>query len=83
MTSPIDDALAAKIRLAALFFDLDLDLVGRIGDGEPPDELKELRARAALFFDLDLDGLVQDGEAPDELMELRALAEPSPHSLAA
>jgi hypothetical protein len=42
MTSPIDDALAAKIILAALFFDLDLD--GLIEDGEAPDELMELRA---------------------------------------
>ena len=44
MTSAIDDALAAKIMLAALFFDLDLDLDGLIEDGEAPDELMEPRA---------------------------------------
>jgi hypothetical protein len=81
MTSPIDEALAAKIMLAGLFFDLELD--GRIEDGEAPDELMELRARAALFFDLCLDGRIEDGKAPDELVELPALPEPWPHSLAA
>ena len=34
MTSPIDDALAATIMLAAPFFDLDPD--GRIEDDETP-----------------------------------------------
>ena len=39
MTSPIDDGLAAKIMMAALFYDLDLD--GRVEDGGAPDELVE------------------------------------------
>ena len=47
MTSPSapagsDHALAAKIVLAALFFDLDLD--GRVEDGEASDDLTELLA---------------------------------------
>jgi hypothetical protein len=42
MTNPIDDELAVRIMLAALFFDLDLD--GRIEDGEAPNELTELPA---------------------------------------
>ena len=47
MTSPtarpgFDQALAARIMLAGLFFDLDLD--DRVEDGEAPADLMELLA---------------------------------------